>query len=190
MYRGTELAVFRNILREYRALIACAVGGSTIPLAAAFGSLTPAWPSAISGVTAVAQLVVLVLVFQSLRFARRKVVTRAMIRATAILCILFPAYLALIALFTYAEPHSGLRFTKGFICTQDATLVFQDKCPLLTYDEIAVANYEEDRIWTPTSLTAMKLIIVITWLVCFGTLSVTLASFVVFQTAQKADRPS
>ena len=63
------LALFRNFLQQYRQLILVAVGAGAVPLVAGLASLTPAWPSGIAFVTAVAQLVVLALVFQLLRSA-------------------------------------------------------------------------------------------------------------------------
>ncbi len=185
MPNGNELAAFRKFVTEYRRLILWAIGGSAVPVAAALLSLTPAWPSGIAGVTAVAQLLVLALVFQSLRSARRRVVTRIMIRSTVILCFLLPIYLLLIALFTYTEPLSKMHFTKGFECTDNAKLVFPNKCPFLGLDEISTARYEEETLWTVPSVSAMKSLIVVLWLGCFAALSTALGSFVVFQMGRK-----
>jgi hypothetical protein len=181
----TELVSFRNFITEYRQLVLLGIGGSAVPIAAALFSLTPAWPAGIAGVTAVAQLLVLALIFQLLRSARRRVVNRVMIRSTILLCMLLPIYLLFIALFTYTEPVSKLRFTKGFECTDDAKLVFHNKCPFLGTDEISTAQYEEETLWTAPSVSAMKSLIVIVWLGCFATLSTILGCFVVFQMNQK-----
>jgi hypothetical protein len=180
----SNLDAFRKFLQQYRRLIA-AGAASAVPLAAALVSLSPAWPSGIAQVTAVAQLLVLALVFQLLRSARRHVVNRIMVRATIILCVLVPIYLMLIALFTYSEPISKTRFTKGFECTERAKQVFSKECPFLGTDEIATAGYEEDTLWTTRSVSAVKSLIVVMWLACFAALSTVLGSFAVFQMGQK-----
>jgi membrane-bound acyltransferase YfiQ involved in biofilm formation len=181
----SNLDAFREFLEQYRRLIVWAVAASAVPLAAALASMTPAWPSGIAQVTAVAQLLVLALVFQLLRSARRQVVSRIMVRWTIILCLLVPIYLMLIALFTYSEPISKMRFTKGFECTERAKQVFSKECPFLGTDEISTAGYEEDTLWTTRSVSAVKTLIAVLWLACFAALSMVLGSFAVFQMGQK-----
>jgi hypothetical protein len=107
------------------------------------------------------------------------------VRSTVILAVTFTIYLILIALFTYTEPQSKTRFTKGFECTQEAKLVYEAKCPFLGSDEISSANYDEERMWTPTSVSLMKWLIFIVWVAFFAALSVVLGSFVIFQSGQK-----
>jgi hypothetical protein len=185
MVNRSKLDAFKNFMAQYGRLIASAVSASAVPLVAAFASLTPVWPNGIVQVTAVAQLVVLALVFQLLRSARRQVVSRIMVRWTIILCLLMAAYLVLIAFFTYSEPISQIRFTKGFECTEPAKLVFPKQCPFLGMGEISTAGYEEDTLWTARSVSAVKWLIAVMWLACFAALSTVLGSFAVFQMGQK-----
>jgi len=185
MPKETQLADFWKLLEEYKRLVWWSLGSSAVPIAAALASLTPAWPSGVAGVTAVAQLLATVFAFQMLKSSRKRIVTRFMVRGALVLCLLFSIYLLLIALFNYTEPQSKVRYTKGFECTQEALLVFGSKCPFLGLDEIAKANYEEERMWTSPSVSIMKVFIVVMWLACFVTLSVILASFIIFQTGQR-----
>jgi len=178
---GTELSAFRKMLREYRSLLVVAIGSGAAPIAAALVSLSPAWPNAIIGLTTITQLLVAMLVFQLLRSASKRIITRVMVCGIAIICILLPIYLLVTDLFVYSEPQSKMRFIIGFQCTEEAKIVFGDKCPFLGLDEISLANYEEERMWTRTSISVMKSLIVILWLACFSALSVTVASFVLFQ---------
>jgi hypothetical protein len=53
-------------------------------------------------------------------------------------------------------------------------------------DEISTAEFEEERLWTVSSISTMKTLIVMMWLALFAALSTALASFVVFQMEQKA----
>lgn len=181
MAQGSGLDVFRNFLDQYRRLIVVAVGASAVPLAAALSSLTPAWPSGIAGLTAVAQLLVLALVFQLLASSRRAVVSRIMIRSTIALCLLLPVYFFLLSLFTYAEPASKERFTKGYECTAGAKILFESTCPFLGRDELKKAEYDEERLWTVQSVSVIKSLILSVWLACFAALSTALGSFAVFQ---------
>jgi hypothetical protein len=185
MAKGSGLDLFRNFLDQYRRLIVVAVGASAVPLAAALSSLTPAWPSGIAGLTAVAQLLVLALVFQRLASSRRAVVSRVMMRSTIALCLLLPIYFFLLSLFTYSEPASNERFTKGYECTARAKFLFEDACPFLGRDDLKKAEFEEERLWTIQSVSIVKSLILSVWLACFAALSTALGSFAVFQMKQQ-----
>src|SRR5689334_12580842 len=146
MKSRSQLVQFRKFVVAYRKLIGWATAGSigtALPLAAALFSLAPAWPSGIIQVTAIAQLLVLALVFQTLKFSRQPAITRVMVSATVAACILFPLYVLLVARFIYVEPLSKQRFTRGYECTENAKLVFPG-CPMLGAEDIAKASYEEE----------------------------------------------
>jgi len=185
MAKVSGLDSFRRFLDQYRRLIAVAVGASAVPFAAALSSLTPAWPSGIAGVTAVAQLLVLALVFQRLGSSRKAVVSRIMTRSTIALCLLLPIYFFLLSLFTYTEPASKERFTKGYECTDNAKIVFEKTCPFLGLDDLKKAEFEEERLWTVQSVSVIKSLILSVWLACFAALSTALGSFAVFQMKQQ-----
>src|SRR6476619_3703408 len=51
--------------------------------------------------------------YQLLKSSRRAVVPRVMIRSTIILCLSLPIYFFILSLFTYSEPSTKERFTKG-----------------------------------------------------------------------------
>ena len=188
MQNKSGLDSFKTFLDQYRRLMVVATGATAVPLAAALASLTPAWPSGIAGVTAVAQLLALALVFQLLKSSRRVVVSKVMVRSTFILCLLMPVYFLLLSLFTYTEPSSKQRFTKGYECSTDAKIVFGNSCPFLGYDDLRKAEYEEERLWTPQSLSIMRSSILVIWLASFAALSTTLGSFVVFQLRERHRR--
>ena len=162
-----------------------ALGASAVPMAAALASLTPAWPSGIAGVTAVAQLLILALVYQLLKSSRRAVVTRVMIRSTIILCLSLPIYFFILSLFTYSEPSTKERFTKGYECTAEARIVFEKTCPFLSRDDLKKSEFEEERLWTVQSVSVMRSLILTVWLGCFAALSTVLGSFAVFQMKER-----
>jgi hypothetical protein len=180
----TGLDIFHSFLNQYRRLILIGIGSAVVPLAAALASLTPAWPSGIAGITSVAQLLVLALVFQLLRPAGRAAVNKVMIRSIIVLCVLLPIYAVVLDLSTFTEPLSKERFTAGFECTPKAKVNYGDSCPFLGLDQIKEAEYEEQRLWTPQSVSIMKSLILTLWLACFAALSTALGSFAVFQMKQ------
>lgn len=188
METGSGLDSFRGFLDHYQKLILVATGASAVPLAAALASLTPAWPSGITGITAVLQLLVLALIFQLLRSSRRAVVSRVMVRSSIILCLLLPVYFFLLNLFTYTEPLSNERFTKGYECTAKAKIVYGSSCPFLGRDDIKKAEFEEERLWTVQSVSITKSLILIVWLACFAALSTALGSFTLFQVKERDKR--
>jgi hypothetical protein len=188
MESGSGLDSFRGFLDQYRRLILAAIGASAVPLAAALASVTPAWPSGITGVTAVAQLLVLALIFQLLKSSRRAAVNRVMVRSTILLCLLIPVYFFLLNLFTYKEPLSNERFTRGYECTAEAKIVFGSSCPFLGIVDIKKAEFEEERLWTVQSVSIIKSLVLIAWLACFAALSTALGSFAVFQMKERNKR--
>lgn len=140
---------FKELLREFRGLSVWAVGGSVaVPFAAALAALSPPWPSAIVLVTAVAELVALIYVYQFLKGARRRTINRILSVSGLLLVLLGATYLVAVSLYTYEVPPNHERFVKGYQCTVDASAVFPGKCPDLDLDELKTAEYDADRLWT------------------------------------------
>jgi hypothetical protein len=108
-----------------------------------------------------------------------------MVRSTVLLCLLLLGYFVLLSLFTYTEPASKERFTKGYECTSEAKIAFPQACPLLGLNEIKQAEFEEEALWTAPSISVMKSLVLVVWLASFAALSTALGSFVVFQMEQK-----
>lgn len=176
------LVGFKELLEEFKGLSVWAVGGSVaVPFAAALASLSPPWPRAIVLVTAVAELVALIYVYQFLKSLKRKNINR-IIAVSGLLLVLFGVvYLAGVSLYTYEVPTTKQRFVKGYVCTVDASAVFKEKCPDLGMDELKTAEYDADRLWTARSIAATRLALVGLWLAAFVALSVLVGSFLVYQ---------
>jgi hypothetical protein len=176
------LVGFKELLKEFRGLSVWAVGGSVaVPFAAALVSLSPPWPAAIVLVTAIAELVALIYVYQFLKSARRRSINRILAVGGLMLAILGAVYLTAISLYTFQVPTTKERFVRGFECTAEASAVFRDKCPNLGLDELKTAEYDADRLWTARSIAATRMAIVALWLASFGALSVLVGSFLVYQ---------
>ncbi|MFL6261323.1 MAG: hypothetical protein ACJ76Y_16615 [Thermoanaerobaculia bacterium] len=173
---------FKKLLAEFRGLSAWAVGGAVaVPFAAALVDFSPPWPPGIVLVTAVAELIALVFVFQFLKSAKRRSINQVLIVSTAGLSIASVVYLILLSLYTYRVPTTGERFVKGYNCTPEAKALFKDHCPDLGLDELRTAEYEAERLWTRRSLTLMRVALVILWSAAFILLSLTLGAFIVYQ---------
>ena len=176
------LVGFKELLSEFRGLSIWAVGGSlAVPFAAAVASLSPPWPPAIVLVTAVAELVALIYVYQFLKSAKRRSINRIIAATGPALVILGAAYLVGVSLYTYEVPTTKQRFVKGYVCTEEAVSVFKQKCPDLGIDELKQAEYDADRLWTSRSIAMTRLAIVALWLAAFVALSILVGSFLVYQ---------
>jgi hypothetical protein len=176
------LVGFKELLKEFRGLSVWAVGGSVaVPFAAALTSLSPPWPPAIVLVTAIAELVALIYVYQFLKSARRRAVNRILAIGGLLLVLFGAVYLGAVSLYTYEVPTTKQRLVKGYVCTPDASAVFKDKCPDLGLDELKTAEYDADRLWTSRSIAVTRMAIVALWLASFVALSVLVGSFLVYQ---------
>jgi hypothetical protein len=176
------LVGFKELLKEFRGLSVWAAGGSVaVPFAAALASLSPPWPPAIVLVTAVAELVALIYVYQFLKGAKRRLINRIIGAAGLALVVFGAVYLTAVSLYTYEVPTTRQRFVKGYVCTEEAAAVFKTKCPDLGMDELKTAEYDADRLWTSRSITITRLTIVVLWLATFVALSLLVGSFLVYQ---------
>lgn len=177
-----SLAEFKRLLSEFRGLSVWALGGGlAVPFAAHLAELSPPWPPAIVGVTAVVELLALVFVFQFLRTAPKKRVNAILIGGAVVLAFTAFTYFALFSYFTYTTPGKKVRMVKGFVCTSVAAKVYADKCPDLGMDELNEAEYEAERLWTRPSILVARLALMAFWLLAFLGLSVILGSFLTFQ---------
>jgi hypothetical protein len=174
---------FLDILRKFRALSVGALGvGSAVPFAAYLAKMAPPWPPGIMLVTALTELVCLIVVFQFLRTKGRKVINRAVAAFAVLLCLASLAYLIFLAVFTYVTPHTNERFVKGFVCRPEIQRFYADQCPLVSRDLLAGLQYTAENIWVDWSVALMQVVVASLWLASFVFLSSLIGSFLVFQT--------
>jgi hypothetical protein len=129
----------------------------------------------------VAELVVLIYVYQFLKKAKRRTINRIIAMGGLALIVVGGIYLTAVSLYTYEVPTTKERFVKGYVCTDEAAAVFKQKCPDLGLDELKTAEFDADRLWTSRSIAATRLAIVGLWLAAFVALSVLVGSFLVYQ---------
>jgi hypothetical protein len=182
---------FDNVLKSFGKLSVWAVGAGSAPFVGALASLAPPpWPKQITGITAVMDLVVLVLVFQFLISAGRKVVNRAMVLTALVLALAVFSYLFVFNRYTFVIPASGAREVKGFVCTENAKLVYGEHCQDNADEILASMEYKAELLWQKWSIERMTLILQALWLLCFSALSAILGLFIVFQQGQLAENGS
>lgn len=174
------LSDFRDYFTSFLGIVAAGVASSALVLAASLVKILPAWPGGVLQITAIAQLIVLVFVYQKLEKAPRNRIERTMSIALAFLLLTFALYMSMHSMLIFSMPN-GEFGTRGFVCTIDAKLLFNDSCPFLQLEQIGTANFEADRIWTPLGLMVSRMTILIFWISAFVSLVNLLAAFVVFQ---------
>lgn len=180
---------FLDILGKFRGLSAIALGTSvSVPFFAYLSGIAPPWPPGMVFVTALVEIVVLVVVFQFLRNSPRRTVNRV-IAGTAPALIIFSAlYLLLFSFFTYAIPTSSQRSVKGFVCQKGLLKSYEDACPFLTTQQLRDVAYTAEALWQGWSIDLMRFFLSAIWLTAFLFLSILVGSFIVFQTKVKSRR--
>ncbi|MEA2894461.1 MAG: hypothetical protein QOJ84_76 [Bradyrhizobium sp.] len=178
---------FLDILKKFRTLSVTALGtGAAVPFFAYVAKIAPPWPPGVMLLTALTELVCLILVFQFLRTKGRKPVNRAMAIMAPLLFLVSLGYLTLISVFTYVTPHTGERFTKGFICKPEIQRVYPSECPLVSRDVLSDSQYTAENVWMDWSIELMQVLIASLWLAAFILLSSLIGAFLVFQTKTPA----
>jgi hypothetical protein len=180
---------FLDIIRKFRTLSVSALGtGTAVPFFAYVANIAPPWPPGIMLLTALTELVCLIVVFQFLRAKGRKLVNRVVAYLAVLLCLNSFAKLIIIAIFTYVTPHTNERFVKGFVCRPEIQQFYPDQCPFASREILSGLQYTAENVWLDWSVALMQVIIASMWFACFIFLSSLIGAFLVFQTKIKSVR--
>ncbi len=163
-----------------------------LPFAAAYGALTPPWPPGVEIVTAMLEAVAFVLANHWLRPASRAAINRVIVATSIALAIASCAYMLAASVYIYQVPTTKERWVKGYACSQEAQLIYKDKCPHLGVDELRGAEYEAERLWSVQSIATVKVALVAMWLVAFISVATLIAGMLVHHAQQRnaAARPA
>lgn len=175
------LGPFRNILRDVKELWAWAAGAATIPFLANLAALAPPWPPAIVYLTAIIELIALILAFQLLRKASPQTINRVLAVSAILLFTLSVFYLVLLSQFTYDIPGTKITSIKGFTCSSEAAIAYPAKCPWLGERELKQAEWYAPHLWTTWSITLTRVALTSIWLSSFMMLTLVFGTFVVYQ---------
>ncbi len=177
MTNGFE--IFKSYIKDYKEMCTLALSGFiAIPVAAKIFSISPPWPTGIIIMTSFTELIALIIVFHFLGSASKKRISKKMTISLIVLTLCILLYLIVFSQFTYIIPTTNEYSVKGFVPTQEAYLVFNDKCPWLGLDELRMAEYNAERLWTPQSITTIRILLVFLWLIVFFNLSVFISGFI------------
>jgi len=170
------LADFRGYLKSVKELWAWAAGAAVIPFLANFAQLAPPWPPAIVYITAVFELLALIWAYQTVRKKSQVKVNSQMLKSLLIMVVCLGTYLFLFSLFTFQIPGTDIVIVKGFICQPVPAEQF-NHCPWLIGEDLRLAEYDPNLLWSLPSIAITRLIIVALWLGVFFFLSLFLGAF-------------
>jgi hypothetical protein len=174
---------FKGVLKDFRTLSVWAVGAGSAPFVGALASLAPPpWPKQITTITAVLDLVVLILVFQFFNSATKKLVNWAMAFTALVLVVVAFSYLSIFGRYTFQIPGDG-RDVKGFVYTTAAKRVYGEH-PDNTDKILTEMEYDGARLWESWSINRMTTVLQTLWLLSFAALSGVIGIFIVFQRGQ------
>jgi hypothetical protein len=182
---ATGLDLFKEFIADFRSVSGWAGKGAiAAPLADFVISIGPSWPRGMPIITALAELVVLICVFEYWSQSAREKQRRRMKLLLGLLIAMTGGYLALTSQFTFEHPKTKDLVVHGWQLRPEArALLRPGDTP---YSLLSGAEYNTDRIWTHGSTTTMRLAVVSTWLLAFCSLAGLLAVFVVIQQDQTA----
>ena len=183
----TSFDDFFGMLGKFKKLSLWAIGvGVAIPFVANFAAISPPWPDGVELMTAVVEILALVLVFHFLYRASRRRATLVLTTSAVMLIFFAVIYIFMSSLFTYEAGQSNEREIRGFICLPHIEDAYPDQCPFVPKSTLEGVGYDPEKIWTPLSIFLSRAIVTITWMASFVFLSFTFGSFVVYQSGQKA----
>lgn len=172
---------FKGLLRDVRSLSYWAVGvGIGAPFVGGLLALAPPpWPRQIGCITAVLELVVLILLFQFFAHAPRKRLNLVMRRVAGVFFVALLAYVFVFSSYTFVVPTSGERRMIGFVCTDNARMVYGKDCSLKS--NLDAAEYKAPALWKPWSIDVVTDIAMTLWFTAFGALSGVIGLFLIYQ---------
>ncbi|MGY3472479.1 hypothetical protein [Bradyrhizobium ottawaense] len=174
--------------KRYRNFLVWIVGASiALPVAAYQVDLTPPWPRGVVLLTAIWQAVAIVASFQFAHRLSRKSANRALAWSISATMFFGLAYGVALSQLTFEGGPAKERLVKGLVCTNEAKKleVYRDACPLLS-DKLINGAETTQELWTPSSITSSRIILLSLWLLFYLPFALSVALFVVFQSGQQS----
>lgn len=165
---------------DFSKIIGVAFASGFVLLLTQFSSAMPPWPKAIFQLSAVFQVMILILVYQVYFRVGRARTTRHLRMVFFLFAVSVLVYFPAVSMLEFSSPN-GDRFLRGLICTEEATQLFGSSCPYLSADQIAEASFDDFTLWTTAGLFAARILVLSLWFAFLGLLVVFLAIFANFQ---------
>jgi hypothetical protein len=156
---GAKDNYFADILK----VLAFGATVATIPLFASMENLQPPWPTAVAYVSAALIVVGALLAREFGAGASSRSLRRLLLLASTLTVAGLFAYLYLYSTLVVTLD-GGDRLVLGYACNDESQQLYGARCPNLTAVELAEDEYDPRRFYTPGSLTAAKLSLVLAWI--------------------------
>lgn len=177
---------FKEVMADFRSVTSLAAKGA---LAAPFADLilrqfdtgvSPPWPPGVLVITSVAELLVLMAVFNFFFPSGARTLDRLMIAALVVLCAAFVGYLLLFSNFTHPHPKTQRLLVLGYEpLNEDVRQAFAEG---YTNEQALEENeFMPAKVWTERSITHVRIGILLAWLLVFISLSAFIGLFVMAQ---------
>ena len=145
-----------------------------LPVLAAFLAFDPPWPGGIGYISAA--LVAGGAAWAHFGASPGAIVSKRWVKVIiAAVAVIVIAYLSLLSMFVEQIPGTAVRVVKGFTCTPDALLVYEDACPSLGRDALRDAEWEAATLWTGSSVMLVRVGLAACWLALVGGLALAAA---------------
>lgn len=153
-------AYFKDLLK----VLGIGAGFATIPLMASFAAVEPPWPPAIGELSGAAVLIASLVAWE---WAKGTEQSRHfwMIAGIVATLIGLVGYLYLYSQFVDVVPGSTARILRGYECTANAKVVYGTSCPNLPSDALEGAEWESTELWTRNSITKVRMMLALAWLI-------------------------
>jgi hypothetical protein len=185
------LVDFKSFMLDVRT-VGGLVGKAAIlapPSLALLTHLGPPWPSvnhsgpsptvAVSFLTCLVQLVVLVVVFQRSDRTSAAALRRRFTRAAVALAVTLLAYILMFFVLVRDMPDAEHKDVRGLYYTDTAKALIT---PMYTEDmALSGAGYDPTAIWVPLSVHAVRVTLAVDWLLLFASMAWLFGVFVVLQ---------
>ena len=146
-----------------RQILVISVGSTLVPAIGFITTLAPSWPPMIGLISTIINLTFALSVMHRPRKTDDGVAKQLRF-VPIMLGLAVSTYIFLIAFFTFEIPGSRERWAKGYACTSEAVLVYQNKCPSLDIDELRAADNEATRLWTVGSVSIVRVAMGVLWI--------------------------
>lgn len=174
---------FEELKKDVRKVAPWAAGSFAAPAVAVIQDFGAPWPSRLSVafITAAAQTIALLYAFHfwsrpkgSRRLDRRAVV------ALALLVVSFAAYAYLLDAYTFVHPKTAKRQAAGFVLRPEIRSLIPEHIESAE-KALRGSEYVAEKVWSPGSVTAVRLTLLAVWLVMTTSLTVFVVTLMIAQ---------
>jgi hypothetical protein len=153
---------------DWRALLA--KGAAATPLLGLLASVGPPWPDTkfVAIGTVLGQLLILVLVYVFVGGWGHLRLTQLVLGLVGCTVGMAITYLVLFATFTVPAPDHAHRVVVGYELRPEVKALYRDKALPSDRDLLEQGGRKEDQVWTDSSLTVMRLVILLVWITLYA----------------------